>query len=408
MTASSRASFRVLLVAGEYPPALGGVADYTALLARQLWDSGVTVTVLAPRSGSAAAPSAHQGGAVRYVVRDWGFGSWRSIARVVALDRPDILHVQYQAGAFGGRAAIPLLPLRFPRGRRPRIVVTFHDLHAPYLFPKAGRLRPAALRFLARACSSTIATNGEDFDRLTRQLGGRAPDLIPIGSNIPAHRGDPERTRQEVREQLGLGRETLLLAYFGLIGASKGIETLLDALQLIHAGGDRGVHLVIVGGEPSATDRQTEGGPALAELVAHRELQGLVHRVGHVAPATAALLLAGSDLVVLPFRDGASWRHGSLLAALAQGRPALVTPPRSGYTGDGALPSMIDGENVVMAPAGDSHALATSIMRVAGDPLLRLELSAGAARLARHFSWEYVAARHVQLYERLLQRDGPR
>ena len=49
------------------------------------------------------------------------------------------------------------------------VVVTFHDLRVPYLFPKAGRLRPAAVTHLARAAAGVIATDPADEAELKQR-----------------------------------------------------------------------------------------------------------------------------------------------------------------------------------------------------------------------------------------------
>ncbi|MBK9234160.1 MAG: hypothetical protein IPO15_25800 [Anaerolineae bacterium] len=63
--------------------------------------------------------------------------------------QPAVVLIQYQTAAFGLHPAVNLLPgwLRLRLGRRrPRLITTFHDLKFPYLFPKAGPLRLAAVR----------------------------------------------------------------------------------------------------------------------------------------------------------------------------------------------------------------------------------------------------------------------
>lgn len=406
MNAAPRYPPRVLLVAGEYPPAIGGVADYTELLARHLRLAGAVPSVLARRPpGVPAAADADI--PVRRVARNWGFSAWRAIDRSIANDLPDIVHVQYQAGAFDGRAAVPLLPLRFRASSGPRLVVTFHDLKRPYLFPKAGRLRSVAIRYLARASTGVIVTNGEDFRRVSRHAPGVSPCLIPIGSNIPTHAGHPASAAQALRSKLGLHSDDALLGYFGLIGPSKGFETLLEALQRLRSSANRRFQLLVIGGERSLTDRYHQVEPELVALVARLGLLDQVHFMGRLDPASAAEALAGCDLVVLPFRDGASWRHGSLLAALAQGCPTITTPPRPEYTADGQLPALVDRENVLFAPPGDASAFATTILNAASDQELRVRVGRGARELARHFTWERIAAQHLACYDQLLHR-GPR
>lgn len=397
---------RVAFVTGEFPPTVGGVGDYTALLAARLRSAGAEALVVTGRSAGMAAEPVP----ARRVVPDWGVRGWRALHGAIRAARPDLVHLQYQAGAFDGRAAIHLLPrlLRATMRPAPAVVITFHDLLAPYLFPKAGALRARALARLARDCDAVVATNGDDWRRLRGDaaLAGKL-HLIPIGSNVPALAAGRAEAAAGARAALGVNVDTPLLAYFGLAGASKGIDLLLDALP-----GVRGhtPHLVLIGGEASDTDRATFGRAAdLGAAVAARGLGARVAVTGALPPEQVAAYLAAADAVVLPYRDGASWRRGSLLAALAAGKPVLTTIPAPGYDADGHLPSLTSGEAALLVPPGDATALAGSIGRLLGDAALRATLAEGATALAAAFDWATIARRHAELYRTLTKRrvTGP-
>ena len=402
----------VLLVTGEYPPAVGGVGDYTALLAAHLRGAGAHVSVLTGR-----VPGAADEPGVRRIVSRWGIGCWYAIESVVRAEYPHLIHIQYQAGAFDGRGAVPFFP-RWYRGTvvtgwsglmmrlRPPTVVTFHDLLAPYLFPKAGPLRPLALRSLARAGAAVIATNGEDYRQLQADSTVAAKlHLIPIGSNIPTfpHARDRAATRQRVRARLGVGDDQLLLAYFGLVSASKGLDTLLDALQNLEGRAPGRYRLLLIGGKASETDQLRLGGADdLEGELAARGLTSRVTATGTLPPDEVAAQLAAADLAVLPYRDGASWRRGSLLAALAQGTPVVTTRPHPDHDAAGQLPVLLDGENALLVPPDDAAALAAVIAQAGDDLALRERLAAGAWALGQHFGWETIAARHLAVYETVL------
>jgi glycosyltransferase involved in cell wall biosynthesis len=404
---------RVLLITGEYPPTVGGVGDYTATLAAHLRKAGADAIVL---TGTGAAIPGETG--VRRAVPTWGVRSWPAIARAIREERPDLVHIQYQAGAFGGRGAINLLPWWLARAQRspsPPVVVTFHDLLAPYLFPKAGPLRQRAIQLLARTCTATIVTNGDDWARLRADpaLGGHKGAgllrLIPIGSNIlPLPEAARATARATARAALGLTPGTALIAYFGLVSASKGLATLLDALVKADAARLADFHLLLIGGEASATDGAT--------FVEEVGLQGALQAWGLAGRATVtgvlgadavAAHLAAADFVVLPYRDGASWRRGSLLAALAAGAPVITTTPQPGYDAGGLLPSLRDGEDVLLVPPADADALAGAIVRLGGDASLRARLAAGARSVAAAFDWEAIARAHLALYADLACRPLP-
>lgn len=240
---------------------------------------------------------------------------------------PDVVHVQYQAAAFGMRPAIHALPwwLR-ATGAKAATAVTFHDLRVPYLFPKAGPARRAALRLLARGSRMVVATNAEDYAELGVEGQHGRLDLIPIGSNIPD--APPEGyDRAAWRAAAGIPAGAVVVAYFGFLNASKGGLTLLDALARLRAAG-RDARLVMIGGAVGASDPTNAGYLAAfrAEAAAHG-LDAAVAWTGHVAPGAVSGWLHAADVAALPYGDGASYRRGSLLAALAHGCAVVTTLP---------------------------------------------------------------------------------
>jgi hypothetical protein len=147
------------------------------------------------------------------------------VARLRREWAPDVIDVQYQTAAYGMHPAINLLPRHC--GGLP-VVATFHDLKVPYLFPKAGPLRAAANRRLARAAAAAIVTNAEDWAEMAGWRGIRRRALIPIGSNIPTAL-PAGYGRAAWRRAHGLPENALVMCYFGVLNASKGGEDRGDA-----------------------------------------------------------------------------------------------------------------------------------------------------------------------------------
>jgi glycosyltransferase involved in cell wall biosynthesis len=113
-----------------------------------------------------------------------------------------------------------------------------------------------------------------------------------------------------------------------------------------------------------------------------------------VAAADVSAHLLAADCAALPFRDGASFRRGSLLAALAHGCPLITTAPADPAT----TADLADGRVALMIPPGDSAALAAALARLAASPELRAALAAAGPRAAAPFAWPAIARRHTQLY----------
>lgn len=401
---------KIGLVTGEYPPMEGGVGAFTAELAKALHQLGHSVHIItsrearppdAPRTFTSAIEPIDIGFAQLHPrINRWRWPSLAVIADIVLRHELDVVNIQYQPAAYNmNSAAINFLPWRLKNVAK--TAVTFHDLRVPYLFPKAGRLRQTAVNFLARSADGVIATNPADFAALQgifQRRGAKAQRERPmaqiaIGSNITVHPTNHIEI-EEIRQSLGLQPQATLLGYFGFLNESKGADTLIEAL----AGLDGRFHLIFIGGQTGASDAANNQA-FLAGLQAQIEALGLadrVHWTGFLSDARVSAHLQAADLLVMPYRDGASLRRGTLMAALAHGRPLITTAPTA------PTPQLVSGENCCLVPVGDVEALGMAVQTLADDAALRQKLGRGAAELAGQFSWEKIAAETAAFYQSLL------
>jgi glycosyltransferase involved in cell wall biosynthesis len=311
--------------------------------------------------------------------------------------------MQYQAAAYAMHPAINLFPRRLRLGHRPGqdipqplAAVTFHDLKVPYLFPKAGPLRSWVIEELARSSDVAVTTNREDFERLRQDLP-RPPALIPIGSNITP-RLPQGYQRDAWRARWGVRPDDLLLCFFGFVNDRKGVDTLLLALDELvsRQPQDHETFLLMIGGQTGASDPTNVAYLAtIQSLIADLGLEDRVLWTGYVPAQEVTASFAAADLCVLPFRDGVSFLHGTLHAALAHGVPIVTTEPRLD------LPELSQGDNIYLVPRQDPHALASAIQKLAGEPAWRQRLGKGAKALSEEFRWEKIAADTLALYRAL-------
>ncbi len=393
---------RILFVTGEYPPMQGGVGDCTNAIAQALAAADLQVTVLTS-AGSGEGATRELGTArVQRAVKHWGWNTLSALRGTIVETQADIVHIQYQTAAFGMHPAINMAP-RLLRSPRTRFAVTFHDLRVPYLFPKAGPVREWITFQLARNCDAVIATNEEDYALLDGQYKGTRA-LIPIGSNI-SPTPPPGYDRNAWRWRWGTAPNETLLSYFGFLNESKGGETLIRALALVP-----GMKLLMVGGPIGASDpTNADYLWRVKRLIAELGLETRVFWTDYMPPEEVSGTLLASDICVLPYRDGASFRRGTFMAALAHGLPVVTTVPLGGARTALAvtnamapsLPRLRDGQNVCLVPPDQPEALAGAILRLAGDSTLRKRLMQGALELALAFTWDKIAAQHIELYKSL-------
>lgn len=374
------------MVTGEYPPMEGGVGAYTRVLARALVEQGHTVSIFTNQAASCTDPGIH----LTAAAKSWGLDTVRQLNKWVSARQIDVLNVQYQTAAYQMSPWVHFIPNLIHTAP---VITTFHDLLPPYLFPKAGRLRQQIVFHLARASAAVVATNPEDFQRVQHLPGA---ELIPIGSNILTE-PPSDFDRVAWRQQAGATDDDFLIGHFGFVNRSKGLELLLDAL---HAQRGRGLpwKLVMIGGRTGTSDPTNAAYVSEIDVYIDRlNLTPIVHWTGFVDDAEVSAYLKAVDVVVLPYRDGASYRRGSLMAAIQHGCAIITTQPQA------PTPTFEDGRNMLLVPRSDSAAimLGERMVQTYQSPELRDKLRQGAAQLKHEFDWSQIARDIVALSERI-------
>ena len=415
---------KVAFLTGEYPPMQGGIADHTAYLAQYLTPLAVQPSILISRRWQNTTPEfprvplTSSSPAIYPVLPNWGWRCWPGIVNFLKTHQPEVLHIQYQAAAFDLGGWVNWLPWYLKKRRvKTRLVTTFHDLRVPYIFPKAGPVRWRSMLALARHSDGVICTNREDLHTLqhtlnvgqTVSLSGAKDQansltntkplltLIPLGSNVePQPPADFDRTAW--RKKYRATADTLLLAYFGFLNESKGGEELIGALALLRQQ-ELDAHLLFIGGDVGHADPTNVAyAQKVQALIDRHHLADVVHRTGYVELPEASANLLAADVVVMPYRDGVSFRRTTLIAALRHGCPVVSTLPVE----MALIPEIQPGENMLLAPPSDASALAQTMAPLAEDMALREKLSQGAKQLGRLFEWERIARDTADLYRTLI------
>ena len=333
---------------GAFPPTACGVADYCGNLADALEALGVSVE----RLGRGGGPAGSAG-----------------LARRLERRGLDLLHVQYPAVGLHRTVAPHLLAL-LPR--RCAVVVTLHE------FSRSHRLRRLADGAFVRADFLFFTT---DYER--RAFGVAHPAaaararVLPIGCNLP-----PCRAR--------VARRPGTVAYFGLLRPNRGIEAFLELAALSQRLG-RPYRFAVVG-------RPQDGREFYARALQSLPGSGGVEWLVGLPAQAAADQLAAFEFAYLPYPDGATERRGSLLAALAAGLDVLTTR---------SAEAPVELARCVRFAEGPASALRSLDCGDSGGRARRARAEA-ARRFLSARAWGTVADAHVEVYERLAGRRGPR
>jgi glycosyltransferase involved in cell wall biosynthesis len=285
------------------------------------------------------------------------------------------------------------LLLARPRFAPNRVVYEAHAIEALMyaergaLYGTGERASPRKLRRLAarerrvwRRAAAFVTTTAGIRDTFAETYGERARvAVIPNGCDVPKERAFP-----------GLSQEhPPRVVYAGQLYPWKGVDVLVEAMAKVD-----GARLVILGGLAGEGDIER-----IRSLVAAHGLAERTEMPGSVPQARVAAELARAAVIVVPFlKSVMTERHTSPLKAfeaMAAGRPIVCTD----------LPSSREflraGENALLVPPGDAHALAAAIQRLLSDTTLAHGLARNAYEEAPRFSWDTRAVRLRELMEGL-------
>jgi len=277
--------------------------------------------------------------------------------------------------------------------RRAGVPAVMHTVHLFPFHEETGRVVTAAYvaveRLAARWCDRIVTVSEAQRDWALRAGIGGPGQVVAIPNGVPTDRAKPRRSRDEVRAELGLGDELMILST-GRLAEQKGLEYLIRAAALLRHDLP-GVRILLAGDGPLRGK--------LTKLVSSLELDGTVVLLGR--RSDVGDLLAASDLVVFPsLWEGLSI---SLLEAMAAGRPIVTTSIASNREVTN------DGEAAVLVPPKDVASLAEAIRSLAADVPRQQELERKGQEVQRErYGLPRMLDAYIAEYDRLLKRESVR
>ncbi|HUA40928.1 MAG TPA: glycosyltransferase [Streptosporangiaceae bacterium] len=327
----------------------------------------------------------------------WSPGAFRELRRVLAEQRPDVVHVHN---------TFPLLSpavLYACRDASVPVVLTLHNYRlacAGGNFLRAGQVchdcvDGSAVQAIAHGCykgSRLASTAVVAANAVHRQawrsmvsayvfISASQRDLL-AGLDLDAGRVFVRHNLIPAREVPVVPRADVVL-YAGRLDTAKGVRLLMAGWDcyLRARDGDGGLRLVIAG-----------AGVLEPEVTAWAAGRPSVELAGHVDEAGCAALMARARAVVLP----STWEEPFGLVAveaMAAGAPPIAA-------GHGAFTELIThGVDGVLFAPGDAQALGAAVADVEADPDRYLAYGAQARETyAKHFDPDRNIEQLVEIY----------
>jgi len=294
------------------------------------------------------------------------------MAEVSRDHRLDVLHVHY---AVPHATAAILARSMLPPERQPRVVTTLHGTDTTLLGCDPG-YGPAIHHALT--CSDAVTVvSGYLKQETQRVLGFDGP--MEVIHNFFAPR-PPRRSREEVRRELGLQDEVVVL-HSSNLRPLKRIDLLLETVARIRPR-DSFKLVILAGGDfaPFTGDVRRLG---LEDRVIVRERVNDIE--DYLQVADLGLFTSEMESFCL-----------SILEAMCFACPSVATRV-------GGIPEVIeDNATGLLVPFGDAGALAGAVEGLIQDPSRRIGMGRAAQHRARErFSADVIVPRYEALYRRV-------
>ena len=368
---------------GNYSPRQCGIATFTTDLCEAIASqySETSCIALPVNDTDAGYPYPPR---VRFELTEKDIESYRRAADFLNINNVDLVSLQHEYGIFGGRAGGHILTLL--RELRMPIVTTLHTvLRDPD--PDQRRVLEQIAALSDRLV--VMSERGAEFLRDVYGVPGDKIDLIPHGiPDVPFV--DPSFHK----DLFGVEGKIVLLS-FGLLSASKGIETVIAALPAIVARFPNVVYFILGATHPHVI--QQDGETYRLSLQWLAEEKGVESNVvfynRFVSLEELNEFIGVADIYLTPYLNEAQIVSGTLAYTLGAGKAVISTP--YWYAEE-----MLSDERGALVPFNDPAALADQVIDLLEHESKRHAMRKRAYMFGRAMIWPEVSQRYMESFER--------
>lgn len=368
---------------GNYLPRQCGIATFTTDLCEAIaTECGDTTCIALPvndiETGYAYPPR------VRFELAEKDIDSYRRAADFLNINSVDAVCLQHEYGIFGGVAGSHILALL--RELRTPIVTTFHTI-----LQEPNPTQHQVLQEVAGLSDRVVVMSqrGVEFLQTVYGIQPEKIDLIPHG--IPdVSFSDPSFHK----DLFGVEGKMVMLS-FGLLSASKGIETVINAMPAILARYPNVVYIVVGATHPHVL--RHDGETYRLSLERSAQEQGVAGQVifynRFVSLKELIEFISVADIYITPYLNAAQITSGTLAYTLGAGKAIISSP--YWYAEE-----MLADDRGVLVPFQDPAALAEQVIDLLVNESKRHAMRKRAYLFGRAMVWPQVARRYMASFER--------
>lgn len=368
---------------GNYSPRQCGIATFTTDLCEAMALQFSKTAFIALPVNDIEAGYAYPA-RVRFELIEKDIESYLQAADFLNINDVDLVCLQFEYGIFGGRLGSHILPLL--RQLRMPIVTTLHTiLKNPD--PDQKRVLEEVAALSDRLV--VMSERGSEFLQSIYNISPGKIDLIPHGiPDVPFV--DPSFNK----DLFGVEGKIVLLS-FGLLSASKGIETVISAMPEIVKHYPDCVYIIVGATHPHVIKQEGETYRLSLQWLARQKgvESNVIFYNRFVSLEELVEFIGAADIYITPYLNEAQITSGTLAYTLGAGKAVISTP--YWYAQE-----MLSEGRGVLIPFRDHDALANQVISLLDNEADRHAMRKRAYMFGRAMIWAEVAKRYMESFER--------
>ncbi|VGO18137.1 Phosphatidyl-myo-inositol mannosyltransferase [Pontiella sulfatireligans] len=383
MKKNSSSTINRVAFVGNYLPRKCGIATFTTDLCEAVATAYAdTITCLAlpvndTETGYSYPPR------VRFELSEKDIESYRRAADFLNINNVDVVCLQHEYGIYGGAAGSHILTLL--RELRMPVVTTLHTILEKPLPEQLQVLKEVA------ALSDRLVTMSRRGVEFLKDIYGVPPEKIDF-----IHHGVPDVPFADPnfhKDLFGVEGKKVLLS-FGLLSASKGIETVISALPAIVARHPEVVYIVVGATHPNVLKNEGEQYRLSLQRLAQKlgVAGNVIFHNSFVTIEELIEFINAADIYITPYLNAAQITSGTLAYTIGAGKAVVSTP----YWHAEEL--LADGRGALF-PFRDSAALAEQVLDLLDHESKRHAMRKKAYLFGREMIWPKVAQQYMESFE---------
>ncbi|MBK6963892.1 MAG: glycosyltransferase family 4 protein [Bacteroidales bacterium] len=200
-----------------------------------------------------------------------------------------------------------------------KVVLTVHNINAGKRDNRDNSVNRFSLRMLYKIANHLIVHTIQSKSELLKEFPIDASKVSVIRHGLNNRVACKGLSTEQSRKMLNIGSETRVVLFFGNIDYYKGLDLLIESLELLPGSISDDFRLVIAGNSKIADYTNS----IISKIEKSGMKDKILHRISHIPDGEVEQYFMAADCIVLPYRN--IYQSGVIFMAYTFGLPIIVS-----------------------------------------------------------------------------------